>query len=252
MNTLFVPSLSLDLSLLDRLAASVDYPVKYKVILNNGIPGALAAWEEAHKDWIVKESSMGNRGVAGSWNDCAKMFSDEPCWLIMNDDAWFSPGYLKKICDCADKNLTAPMIHLNDSNAYYCFVWTAAGRKEYGEFDENFFVAYYEDAEMRVRHRLKGFKDYPYALPNLPPLQHGKPRTGGVNYNAMLQGMGLLNRAYWLKKWGSLDFEKATYENPYRDVRIPINEWIWDPLHRANLFPLWQAFLSLPNPSIYE
>lgn len=252
MNTLFVPTLSLDVSLLDRLANSVDRPVKFKVAFNNGNCGALEGFSERHPDWIVKESDVGNLGVAGSWNKCATMFPDEKSWLIMNDDAYFLPGYLEKICRHADNNLDAPMIHLNSSNAYYCFVATAKGREQFGTFDENLWPAYYEDCDMRVRHRLAGVTSYPYALEGLPPLPHGKPRTGGMNYNALLQGCGLFNRAYWLRKWGSFDFEKATYQNPYKDHRIPIREWIYYPEHRANIYPLWNTFLTLPNPSIYE
>ena len=251
MNVLFVPSLGLDLSLLNRLADSVDYPVKWKMAWNNGTPGALDPFRDTHPDWTVKESSVGNLGVAGSWNRCADMFDDEPVWLIMNEDAWFLPGYLEKICSAADHNKYEPIIHLNDSNAYYCFVWTQAGRKEFGTFDENFWPAVHEDCDMRVRHRLKGRREYVYALQGLPPLPHGKPRTGGTNYNAMLQGCGLINRAYWLRKWGSMNYEEATYQTPYRDHRLTPAQWVWFIEHREKLKPLFDTFMQLPNPSIY-
>ena len=252
MNVLFVPSLGLDLSLLERLAASVDYPVKFKVALNNGPEGALDGFKEAHPDWIVKEPDCGNRGVAGSWNDCAKWFSSEPAWLIMNEDAWFLPGYLEKICKAADANLDAPALFLNDSNAYYCWVHTRAGIERFGDFDENLWPAYMEDSDMRVRHRLCGVTTYPYALQGLPPLPHGKPRTGGINYAAMIQGTSLLNRAYWLRKWGSMDQESAVYQTPYRDHRLTVKDWVWNPQHRAELWPLWRTFIEQPNPSIYD
>lgn len=251
MNVLFVPTLGLDVSLITRLADSIDFPVRFKVAWNNGNPGALDAFQEAHKDWMVHDVGV-NRGVAGSWNDCANRFAGEASWLIMNDDAWFLPGYLQKICACADKNPTAPMIHLNSSNAYYCFVRTAQGLKDFGAFDENLWPAYYEDCDMRVRHRLKGVTSYPYALEGLPPLPHGKSKSGGVNYNALIQGCGLLNRAYWLRKWGSFDYENAVYQNPYKDARLQVNEWVWYPEHRAKLQPLWDTFMGLPNPSVYE
>lgn len=252
MNVLFAPSLGLDVSLLERLVASVDYPVRYKVALNNGNPGALDGFRDAHPDWIVKESHIGNMGVAGSWNYCARWFSSEPCWLIMNEDAWLLPGYLERICKCMDANLDAPIVYLNDSNAHYCFGWTLAGRERVGEFDSNLFPAYYEDADYRVRMRLLGITEHPYALQGLPPLPHGKPRTGGTDYAAMLQGCGLLNRAYWRRKWGSLNYEEATYQTPYRDHRLTPREWVWNPQHRAELFPLWRTFIEGPNPSIYD
>lgn len=251
MNVLFVPTLGLDLSLLERLANSVDYAIRSKVAYNNGEPGALESFKDAHPDWIVKESAWGNRGVAGSWNDCAKLFPEEPTWLIMNEDAWFLPGYLETICTVA-RNAKQPVIFLNNSNAFYCFVWTALGKKEIGEFDENFWPAYYEDCDYKVRLAMKGYNGFVYALQGREPLPHGKPRTGGVNYNAMLQGCGLLNRVYWLKKWGNQDFTTATYQTPYHDHRLTVDQFAWYPEERAVRRQIYDAWLSLPNPSIYD
>ena len=252
MHVLFVPTLGLDLSLLDRLAASVDYPVSRKLVFNNGEPGACDAFREKHPDWFVKESDTGNKGVADSWNMCPKLFPEHPTWLIMNDNAYFLPGYLEQICKCADEHETEPIMHLNSSNAYYCFVWTQRGLKEFGEFDANLWPAYYEDNDMRVRHRLKGYHGYCYAIESLPPLPHGKPKSGGMNYGAMLQGCGLLNRLYWFYKWGNQNFEEAKYETPYKDQRLTVDQWVWRPEERATRKAIWDAWQSLPNPSIYE
>lgn len=251
MNVLFVPSIGLDVTLLERLAASVDYDMKWKVVLNNGPLGALEVFARAHPDWIVKEEGN-NLGVAGSWNYAAKLFPDEPAILLMNEDAYFLPGYLQRICAVSDHCVhDAPLVYLNDSRAFYCFVWHAVGREKIGTFDENLWPAYYEDCDYRIRVAMSGMTCQ-YALPEDTPLPHGKPRTGGTDYNAMIQGCGLFNRAYWLKKWGSLDFEKATYEHPYRDHRLSPKEWVWYPEERAKRFPLWQTFVEQPNPSIYE
>ncbi len=252
MNVLFVPTLGLDLSLLERLAQSVDYPLKWKVAFNNGEPGALDSFRDRHEDWIVKESAFGNMGVAGSWNHCAKLFPEEPSWLLMNDDAWFLPGYLEQICKTTGEHVNEPIIHLNSSNAYYCFVWTIRGKRDFGEFDENLWPAYYEDCDMRVRHRLKGYNGYVYALEGLEPLPHGKPRTGGMNYNAMLQGCGLLNRQYWFYKWGNQNFETATYQQPYNDQRLGPDQWAWYEQGRQIRKQIWESWMSLPNPSIYD
>lgn len=251
MNVLFVPCLGMDGALLERLANSIDFPVKYKVALNNGTAGALEDFSNRHADWIVKESPVGNMGVAASWNWIAKTMPDEPAWLMVNEDAWFLPGYLEKICRCTDANPNEPIIYLNNSNAYYCFVWTKAGRERCGLFDENFWPAYYEDNDMRVRHRMMGIEKFVYALPDLPPLPHGKPSVGGMNYGAMIQGCGLLGRAYWYRKYGSFDFEKSSFPYPYKDHRIKPNEWVYYPEHRAKLQPLWDTFITLPNASIY-
>lgn len=247
---LFCPSIGLDDSLIERLAASVDYPIKYKVALNNGPTGALEKFRENHPDWYVKEPATGNLGCAGSWNWAAKMFP-EAAILNVNEDAHFLPSYLEQICQTVDDAPNEPIIHLNSSNAYYAFVSTKAGRDKFGEFDENLWVAYYEDVEMRMRHRLAGVTKYVYALEGEPPMPHGKPQTGGMNYAALINACGLLNRAYMLRKWGTLDCENAAYQTPYKDHRLSIKEWIWYAEERAKRYPLWQTFLSLPNPSIY-
>lgn len=253
MNVLFVPSLGLSdsIELLDRLAASVDYDVKWKVVLNNGIPGILDDWEAKHPGWIVKEPDCGNRGVAGSWNWIAKQFPDEASILIVNEDAWFLPGYLQKICEAADAYPDEPVIYLNDSQRYYAFVWNRAGREKFGTFDENFWLGYYEDCDYSVRMRLAGKTDFVYALQGLPPMPHGKPHDGGTNYSAMLQGCGLFNRAYWLRKWGNQKYDEAVYKTPYNDHRLSVKDWVWYPEERSKRYPLWDTFMSLPNPSMY-
>lgn len=252
MNVLFTCTLGLDISLLDRLADSVDYNIPWKIVLNNGALGVLEEFSRKHPDWVVKEEGL-NLGVAGSWNFANKLFPDEPTMLIVNDDAFFLPGYLEKIVRCADDNPDAPLIHCNDSNAYYAFVSTRAGREKFGPFDDNLWPAYYEDVEMRIRHRIAGVITYPYALQGLPPLPHGKPRTGGVNYNAMIQGCGLFNRAYMLKKWNSYnDLDASFRANPYGDHRLSYRDVVWYPEERAMRHPLWRTFMELPNPSIYE
>ena len=261
MNVLFVPTLGLDLSLLERLAASVDYPIRSKVVFNNGEPGACDSFRDTHDDWQVKESAFGNLGVAGSWNQCAKMFPEEESWLIINEDAYFLPGCLEKIAKCArewvggcdSSKCPQPIIFLNDSNPFYAFVWTQRGKLEIGEFDENFWPAYYEDCDYKIRLKSKGYNGYVYALQGDLPLPHGKPKTGGMNYNAMLQGCGLLNRAYWQRKWGNQDFHgEPKYETPYKDHRLTVDQWVWRPDDREVRRKIYDAWMSLPNPSIYE
>lgn len=251
MNVLFVPSIGLDPSLLERLATSVDHPIRYKVAYNNGPTGALEEFRNNHPDWIVKEPAIGNRGAAGSWNDCAKMFPAATEWLLMNEDAWFLPGYLRDICNCVRAFPDAPMVYLNNSEAYYCFVWTRRALDLVGTFDENFWPAYYEDCDYKIRLKLCGFNGFNYALQGLlPPLPHGKPRSGGTNYSAFIQGCGLLNRQYWKRKWGSNNHYHNLYGTPYSDHRLTFKDWVWYPEHRAKLYPLWEAFME--NPSIYD
>jgi len=144
MNTLFVPTIALDVSLLDRLADSIDFPISKKVAFNNGQEDALEDFVLRHPDWMVIDSGTGNKGVADSWNVCAEMFPGESGWLLVNDDAWFLPGQLETIYHHAIKYPNEPVLYLNSTQPYYCFVWNAYGKKVVGEFDPNFYPAYYD------------------------------------------------------------------------------------------------------------
>ncbi len=254
MNVLFVPSIGLpdSIPLLERLANSIDYPIARKVVYNNGEGDALESFKDNHTDWLVIDSPTGNKGVADSWNECAKLFPEQPSWMLCNEDCWFLPGQLEAVCKCSDDHLNEPLMYLNSSQAFYCFVWHAWGRKNVGEFDPNFFPAYYEDCDYRVRMRIMGITGHSLAIEGKPVVPHGKPRTGGMNYKAMLDGCGLLNRVYWQRKWGNQNFDISTYTNPYKDHRLEVNQWAWYPEQRQIRKEIWDAWMSLPNPSIYD
>ncbi len=252
MNTLFVPTISLDISLLDRLADSIDFSISKKVAFNNGKEDALEDFGNRHPDWIIIDSDTGNKGVADSWNECAKMFNGETGWLLCNDDCWFLPGQLETIWKHAMQYPNEPVLYLNSTQPYYCFVWNAYGKRVVGEFDANFAFAYYEDCDYRVRMRLMGITGHSYIMEGKPPVPHGKPRTGGMNYGAVLQSWGLLNRVYWRRKWGNQNFDEATYKTPYNDHRLTVDQWAWYPEDRAVRKRLWESFLALPNPSLYD
>lgn len=249
---IFVPSIGLDVTLLERLADSIDTHCDYRVAWNNGPLGALDAFAERHEGWIVKDSAFGNLGCAGSWNEAAKLFPDEPALLLVNEDTWFLPDQLDMMFSVMENRPDVDMVHVNNTQSYHCFGWTRAGRERFGTFDENYYVAYGEDCDMRIRHRLSGSYKYAYALPDQPTVPHGKPRTGGVNYSAMIQGCGLFNRAYHRKKWGTDSFEKAELQTPYRDHRLTFKDWVWYPEEREMRHHLWRTFIESPKASIYE
>ena len=249
MNVLFVPTLGLDAPLLERLASSIDHPIRYKVAYNNGTTGALEGFRETHPDWIVKEPAIGNRGVAGSWNDCAKMFPQEQAWLLMNDDAYFLPGQLQQMINCYRAYSTSHLIFSNQTNWFHCYIWTAKAWQEIGTFDENLWPAYLEDRDYMIR---VGLAKGEVANAEIDTVPHGKPKCGGIDYGAMIQGTGIINRQYYRRKWGNIhtDSPVPEYPTPYNDHRLTFKEWVWYPEHRAKLHPLWEAFME--NPSIYD
>lgn len=246
MNCLLVPTIALDISLLDRLAASVDHPIRDKVVINNGRNGALDQWKKSHPDWSVLDQDE-NLGVAGSWNLAPLIFPRDDAWLICNDDIWFNPGFLRQFCEAIDTHATShDVIRLNETSPYYCFPWTRHNLDDYGTFDENFWVAYHEDCDMNRRLTLAGAK-----WNNIfqgPVVNHGKPKCGGVEYNALIQGVGLFLRDYWRRKWGG--FPQPTYAAPFG--ACPLHRWTLDRVMRAKIRPLWETFMAQTNPSIYD
>lgn len=251
MNVLIVPTLGLDTTLLDRLALSIDHPIQHKLIILNGRTYALDFWQRAHPDWKVLIQKE-NKGCAGSWNMAAKLTPGEKAWLICNDDIWFPPGILKQFCEFGDANADRhDVLRLNDSFPYYCFIHTLHNIEDFGEFDENFWPGYYEDCDYNVRVRLAG-GEFKRCFPGQNQVNHGKPKCGGMDYNAFLQGVGLFNRRYWMEKWGAADYENAHYKSPFNRVGWTVAQWTLDRKRRAKMQPIFDEFMATPNPSIYE
>ena len=251
MNALLVPTLGLDLTLLNRLAESIDHPIRHKVLIHNGRFGDLDQWITAHPEWILL-CRGGNLGVAASWNLGAELFPDEKAWLICNDDIWFPPGILRQFCEFGDARCESrEALRLNDSSPYYCFIHTRKNIEDFGTFDENFWPAYYEDCDYNVRIRRSG-GTMRNCFPGQNQVNHGKPRCGGMDYNAMLQGAGLFNRRYWTQKWGSDDRELGEFVTPFNNPKSSIKDWELDRERRSQMYSLWLEFMATEHPSIYD
>lgn len=246
MNVLFVPTLALDISLLDRLADSVDCHIQHKVVFNNGHSTALLEWQGKHPDWVVLNAYV-NLGVAGSWNKVQELFPHEQQWLICNDDIWFPPGVLQKFCEYGDANLSShDLLRLNDSSPYYCFIHSINNINDIGTFDENFWPAYYEDSDYNLRSRLLNMT-IRNCFSGQNQVNHGKPKCGGIDYNAMIQGCGLWNRRYWESKWGAM---KSKFKYPFNNECISPKEWTYNSERRLWMTKLFDAFME--SPQLYD
>ena len=245
-NCLLTATLGLDLSLLDRLAASIDYPVQSKVVINNGRPDALDKWKQSHPDWTVFTSGE-NVGCAGAWNAAPMLWPGEKAFLIVNDDQELQPGCLETIFKAADQQADDyDILYVNPYDAFDIFVWTAKGVRDFGLFDENFWPAYFEDYDMRARFAAGKSKVF-YIGDKTFPIKHGKPHLAGSKYQAMLLGCGPLNEDYYLRKWGYGKF-KTPFNNPTRSLGY----WRVEVDGRAKRQKFWDAFWNQSNPSVYE
>lgn len=250
MNCILVPTHALDISLLERLANSIDYPVKNKVVINNGKVDALDEWLERHPDWDVIHYGR-NLGVAGSWNLAPEIFPTEDAWLIINDDHELQPGVLEKICKASDEHhKNYPVIYINQYEAYDMFVWTRKGFEQFGSFDENFYPVYYEDWEYRLRMNLSGAKGYQIGDTETMPIKHGKPYTGGKRYRKLLDTTDLLQRDYYTRKWGVVGDKPAdeTFEHPFNTIKNDVKFWELEVARREEIEKMWNEFISVDEP----
>ncbi len=251
MNCLLVPSLGLDLSLIERLARSVDYPILDKVVVNNGATDTFTGWLNVHRDWRMVHYGE-NTGCAGAWNKAPQLWPDEPAYLIINDDAWFQSGCLERLCKFVDAHaLEAPVIYVNQYEAYDFFVWTKRGVEEYGTFDENFYPVYYEDWDMRCRFVAgEGSKPCFFNDGQFFPVTHGRA-PAGPRYAEMMKKNAPILGNYLLRKWGVID-DKPRYKTPFDDPNLTVKDWKLDPMMRQRLFLHWAEFrFSQGTPSQY-
>jgi len=256
MNVLLIPTLAFDLTLLDRVSDTIDYPIKHKVLIGNGRPGSLDEWGKKHKDWTILQQTE-NLGVAGSWNMAPKLFPDEKCWFICNDDIWFDPGAVQRVCEFSDEHCDECDI-IGNNCMWASFTWTPKGVRRFGTFDENLWPAYHEDQDMGIRINAGARPGCPEGVRmNVPvdgPLiHHGKPRCGGVEYTGLIGGVSLFQREYIYRKWG-LKYLKPgePYHFPFNNPNNPPSYWKFEPYRRRILQGIWDTFMQQENPSIYD
>jgi len=133
--------------LLVRLFESIHFPVGRLLIVDNG--GRFNSKNLPRNDWVRQLfvwRMPSNLGVAPSWNLGIKATPDASGWLLMNSDAWFSPGSMEQMA----VNFTADRIVRTEQD--WACVWV--GREvvaEVGLFSECFVPAYFEDNDYAWR-----------------------------------------------------------------------------------------------------
>lgn len=226
---LLVPTIGLGLDLMDRLNASIDTPIRVHVVMNSII----------------------NRGVAASWNQAPEIYPNEKAWIIVNEDVEFNKGALGKFCrkvdELADKECA---VMWDETNYFACFAWTRVGVERFGLFDENYYPAYLEDWDLKMRWSIAGYRP-PNVFGKNCPMKHGKHQTGGPRYNQMIQDGAALRKDYFMRKWGTMDYDHPVYKHPFNDPTKRLKDWTIEPELNAELKHTWHDFITQPNPSIY-
>jgi len=132
--------------LLDRMIASIDYPVYELLIIDNG--GELDKIrfnENLINVHIVNLPS--NLGVAGSWNLGIKLFPHHDRWFFASNDMVYLPGALQRLSEARRDEIT-----LSDMFPFWhTFSVGEEVVRRVGLFDEALYPAYFEDNDYQRR-----------------------------------------------------------------------------------------------------
>jgi GT2 family glycosyltransferase len=134
--------------LADRLLRSVDYPVEHLVVVDNS---GTQEWNPVKPAlvrnlWVIRVPF--GLGLVGAWNLIVKSTPYAPYWVLINDDAWFAPGSLKKIEEGVDTNA---LNFVDIVPAWSCVVFGEGMVEKVGLYDERFYPLYFDDNDLERR-----------------------------------------------------------------------------------------------------
>ena len=132
--------------LLDRMIASIDYPVRDLLVVDNGGElTSLLSNDFIHNLHILNMPS--NLGVACSWNLGIKSFWSDNRWFFASNDMWFKPGALERLSEARRDEISLA----RDFPFWQTFCLGDEALSKLGLFDEGFFPAYFEDTDYKRR-----------------------------------------------------------------------------------------------------
>jgi len=159
--------------ILSRMLATIDYPVKKLIIIDNGdCLITNTGWPVEHVQSTKVIKMPANLGVAGSWNLGIKAAPFAPWWLITNFDVEWPEGSLRAFAEQA----TGEDVLLAQSPQPYCaFSVGEDVVQRVGLFDEGFHPAYFEDTDYELRCAVEGVK---VRRSTIPIIHHNSSTLG--------------------------------------------------------------------------
>ena len=175
----------------------------------------IAICDNGNQDIITREKKFmiykpqANLGVSGSWNmimDYADKIGGTHV-LMLNDDIYLGKTE-KQIVRMIE--LFSHEDFFNSLMNWSAWVLSVKAWKKVGNFDENFFPAYFEDNDYCYRMRLNKIQrmntDY------LNPVIYRNSQT--IEKDPSLNSRFMNNRQYYASKWGGLPNEE-TFKKPF-------------------------------------
>jgi GT2 family glycosyltransferase len=161
--------------------------------------------------------SENNLGVAPSWNFFVRSAIEDgyDAVIIANDDIILYDGALERFTAELGRS---PFVCFDEHSMFSFFGMHVSLFSNVGEFDENFWPAYYEDNDYHYRMKLAGVKES--AVP--PPSYHHQGSATVYTFNSERKLMHhhnfRKNTTYYVTKWGGLPHAEA-YTSPFGDAK---------------------------------
>jgi GT2 family glycosyltransferase len=171
--------------------------------------------DNGNQDIVIRENKFfiyrphQNLGVSGSWNiimDYADKVNATHV-LMLNDDIYLGKTE-EQILRMID--LFQHIHFLNSFMNWSSWILSVEAYKKIGNFDENFFPAYFEDNDYCYRMRLNEFERY--NTDYLNPVVYRNSQT--ILKDSSLNQNFNKNRQYYASKWGGLPNEE-TFITPF-------------------------------------
>jgi GT2 family glycosyltransferase len=171
--------------------------------------------DNGNQDIVIRENKFfiyrphQNLGVSGSWNiimDYADKVNATHV-LMLNDDIYLGKTE-EQILRMID--LFQHIHFFNSFMNWSSWILSVEAYKKIGNFDENFFPAYFEDNDYCYRMRLNEFERY--NTDYLNPVVYRNSQT--ILKDSSLNQNFNKNRQYYASKWGGLPSEE-TFITPF-------------------------------------
>jgi GT2 family glycosyltransferase len=177
-----------------------DFPNTQIYIMDNG-----------NQNWTIKEqlpsnfhfiNNEKNIGVAASWTRLLNLIYEEHEFaLIMNDDIYFG----KKEHEVLNYINAQHQLFSTTTGTWCNFLLNFDVFLHIGDFDENFFPAYFEDNDYAYRLKLEGIT--PIQTNFLNPEIYRNSMT--IEKQPELNQNFEKNKQYYIQKWGGLPGEET-------------------------------------------
>lgn len=191
--------------LLERMVASIDYPIGRLVVIDNGdCTNYFPLAKNPNVPVISIVRLPANLGVAGSWNLAIKATPFAPYWLIANFDIEWPSGSLARFAEEADPR---KLVLSGGAPPWCAFAIGEALVAEVGLFDESLHPAYFEDDDYKRRVDAAG---YPIVLSGIP-VEHRNSSTLAAGYGEKNVRTFDSNGAYFAAKLARDDYSEGRF-----------------------------------------